>query len=853
MPNIKRLILKKFGGPSNFIIFILVLFVVYLMAKNYMIESSHTHEIIDHKFSNYNLKKNHETDLKVNEEPKKEKEKPPVTQVETKKQSYVPNHGTPDPECVIEEKCTGQSVPYKIVSGEGMDKYPIICLNGKLLVGKNLPDNKIGRGINMVVVNKDTLEVKEIETFDTYGDDSSFYRYVTSTLSDGDIILLASYDEMANSLRETSVKAMEFYGSQLFGNIKFRDSFAMMGQRGIAKGKAFEYIETKGKKDFSSAAKLSGCASFPLGTLVPVKFGEKHVLSNDQIIVGSFVKNCGLREECKPDEFAVHVYTGKDDKDEPKICVDGRYVIARGINDAGRGINMVIVGNGKEVIKTAHFDTYTEDSTNLEIFLEGLYDNVVVIAVTFDEASNKLGTLARNLFFDLGSGLIQNLKHRDSWYLIGRKGINGFSPMEEISYASTEKSFPTVLDKRFCVPQTLKGMRIRPDPLPNQNDKRRDFCSRYDGYGDFCQNENVDKPLNPAPIINKTLEDHPVYRTPIFVISAMSHTSLRMTLETIIMQPGIQPSQVFVCIDEKLDELLTLVDLFGFQYCKIESSFNYTEIYRKALIQAFESDLVDKQKENIIIIEEDLILSPDFLYFFTQMYDTFTKDPNLAAISSWNPNGFSQLDGSSSYVYRTNEFPGFAYMLKRSVYEKYIKNSFFECCNTRVWYDWKLKDKTTNKPIEFDVIIPDVSRVFRRPYDISSEDYSYLNNLFNRKRKTNLVPFPEIYELESLVSREKYENFLKEILKKSSEFPNHQTCFSNSSITLPQTNKEYYKIVYKQENETDLKALKQYCKCFHLFYDQNHEPKGLYQNSILRFNAHNNNYIFIGSKNKLLL
>lgn len=50
---------------------------------------------------------------------------------------------------------------------------------------------------------------------------------------------------------------------------------------------------------------------------------------------------------------------------------------------------MVVVGNGKEIIKTAHFDTYAEDSTNLEIFLEGLYDNVILIAVTFDEASQK--------------------------------------------------------------------------------------------------------------------------------------------------------------------------------------------------------------------------------------------------------------------------------------------------------------------------------------------------------------------------------------------------------------------------------------------------------------------------------
>ena len=40
----------------------------------------------------------------------------------------------------------------------------------------------------------------------------------------------------------------------------------------------------------------------------------------------------------------------------------------------------------------------------------------------------------------------------------------------------------------------------------------------------------------------------------------------------------------------------------------------------------------------MIVIEEELILSPDFLYFFSQVYDIFISDPQVAAISAWNPN-----------------------------------------------------------------------------------------------------------------------------------------------------------------------------------------------------------------------
>jgi hypothetical protein len=56
-----------------------------------------------------------------------------------------------------------------------------------------------------------------------------------------------------------------------------------------------------------------------------------------------------------------------------------------------------------------------------------------------------------------------------------------------------------------------------------------------------------------------------------------------MTLETLIMQPGIHPNLVYVCYDEKLDEFNSLVELFGFQSIKLQSSYDYIEIYHKAL------------------------------------------------------------------------------------------------------------------------------------------------------------------------------------------------------------------------------------------------------------------------------
>jgi hypothetical protein len=44
------------------------------------------------------------------------------------------------------------------------------------------------------------------------------------------------------SLKEASLSIMEKYGSQLIKIIKFRDSFVMIGQKGLARGKAIEMV-----------------------------------------------------------------------------------------------------------------------------------------------------------------------------------------------------------------------------------------------------------------------------------------------------------------------------------------------------------------------------------------------------------------------------------------------------------------------------------------------------------------------------------------------------------------------------------------------------------------------------------
>ena len=103
----------------------------------------------------------------------------------------------------------------------------------------------------------------------------------------------------------------------------------------------------------------------------------------------------------------------------------------------------------------------------------------------------------------------------------------------------------------------------------------------------------------------------------------------------------------------------------------------------------------------MIVIEEDLILSPDFLYTLALLSETFLKDETIAGIQMWNPNckpifffpkhdistifpsAYDIVNGSIDLIYRVDHFYGLGYLLRRSFYEKNIKTSFKVCCSKR--------------------------------------------------------------------------------------------------------------------------------------------------------------------------
>ncbi|XP_014676599.1 PREDICTED: protein O-linked-mannose beta-1,2-N-acetylglucosaminyltransferase 1-like [Priapulus caudatus] len=163
---------------------------------------------------------------------------------------------------------------------------------------------------------------------------------------------------------------------------------------------------------------------------------------------------------------------------------------------------------------------------------------------------------------------------------------------------------------------------------------------------------------------------------------------------------------------------------------------------------------LDKEGEvhdKLIVLEEELILASDFLHYMGQLLPILDKDESICSVSAWNVNGYEGLSEDPAAVFRVEDgFPGLGFMIRRGFYARFLDKHLSSCCRNRTWDGWT--PAASGNLTLTDVIIPEVSRVYRRPHVGVSKDNSLLDELFGRQRATNLVPYPLLKDTEQLVA-----------------------------------------------------------------------------------------------------
>ncbi|XP_068169514.1 protein FAM3C isoform X2 [Antennarius striatus] len=170
---------------------------------------------------------------------------------------------------------------------------------------------------------------------------------------------------------------------------------------------------------------------------------------------------CKVKLSCPEDQFSFFIQSGAANVVPPKVCLQNELVLGSALNNAGFGINIVLI-NGKtaEVTKTNHFDMYSGEVKPLIEFLQSIEDGSVVLMVSYDEPSSKLTEEARKLISELGSSVVHSLSFRDNWVFVGGKGAvmkSNFEKHIKNDHNNNKyENWPELIDLQGCIPKYLE-------------------------------------------------------------------------------------------------------------------------------------------------------------------------------------------------------------------------------------------------------------------------------------------------------------------------------------------------------------------------------------------------------------
>lgn len=172
-----------------------------------------------------------------------------------------------------------------------------------------------------------------------------------------------------------------------------------------------------------------------------------------------------------------------------------------------------------------------------------------------------------------------------------------------------------------------------------------------------------------------------------------------------------------------------------FVHKKFRGSGHYENGYfRLAAHYKFALDEVFSRPEikRVIILEEDLLIAPDFFEYFAATKHLLDSDTSLLAVSAWNDNGMKQTIRDNKQLYRSDFFPGLGWMMPRRVWEDLGPK-----WPRAYWDDW-LREPKQRQGRQF--IRPEFCRTFHiGQKGVSNSQYSeYLNSI---RLNEEFVPF----------------------------------------------------------------------------------------------------------------
>lgn len=200
-------------------------------------------------------------------------------------------------------------------------------------------------------------------------------------------------------------------------------------------------------------------------------------------------------------------------------------------------------------------------------------------------------------------------------------------------------------------------------------------------------------------------------KIPIVMMTCNRAELLKRTLASLFSVKGVTKSNVVVLQDGKNVQVSAVVREHGLkleqhdpppQYQTADGATRIATHYKYALSKAFE---LFPLAPAVIVVEDDLLFSPDFLDYFEQVAPILDVDESSFLVSAWSDNGYKGKVDDPYALRRTEFFPGLGWLLPRRLYLGELEAKW----PTAHWDHW-LRSDPINRGRE--IIYPQVPRTF---------------------------------------------------------------------------------------------------------------------------------------------
>ncbi|KAK4324678.1 hypothetical protein Pmani_004678 [Petrolisthes manimaculis] len=268
---------------------------------------------------------------------------------------------------------------------------------------------------------------------------------------------------------------------------------------------------------------------------------------------------------------------------------------------------------------------------------------VVVLAVS---VSGTIGLRhAIPTLIHLGALLVPHLPPRARWTWVFVKGGRTISETAVIEGSRTHQTHATTMLSNLPHPAHYPGSsRVL-------EEQRWKYCSSYGVMGGLCDELCPD--LLPLPLPKSLNDAQTLALVPVIVTAGSRHQYLYHALTALLSAPGAIHSNVLVVLGDAPSSTTSLLSLLNISYVRLEVSGSsnmklfhyYRDVFHLVATRFPEAPAV-------ILLDEDIEVSPDFFSFMSQTLGVLQSDPTLYCINAHSAGGFRGLAHDETRVFR---------------------------------------------------------------------------------------------------------------------------------------------------------------------------------------------------------